>query len=259
MKDQCLAPDIVPGISPPRVASVTTDQLLSLDDMEDDTFYPMGCFARWLLPRGRRLGEALANDPEAPRPVVHPKAVTAKCFTRAMVKDYLARLDCPVDLANEVSRIAADMERRTRAAEARIANDIQMATMEGLSEIREEARQFVKDFLAKSAGTLPPEDYTRICGVYFLRRFGAVVYVGQSVNILARVNQHVSAGKIEFDEVEYLRCSPDDLNDYEGFFIRFLRPPENGRGTDKNHAAPSSKLWDRFSRLRLEPMKEAQS
>ncbi|WP_120636053.1 helix-turn-helix domain-containing protein [Ruegeria sp. EL01] len=77
-------------------------------------------------------------------------------------------------------------------------------------------------------------------GVYFLILNGHVVYVGQSRNIVQRINTH-RADKA-FDKVQVFPCEPYELNDYEGFFIRLLRPPLNGDPSK----TPASKLWDRF-------------
>lgn len=239
--------------TPFRLGSAAADRLLCVDDMDPCTIYPTTCFSGWIMPRGRRLSEALTNDPSAPKPIIDPRIARAKCFTRAQIEEYLSSLGEPVGVALEISRIAAGMERRTAAAEAGIEAAVREAARDAVAGVKIEAQAFINDFMATSAVAIPPESYGRICGVYFLRLHGKVVYVGQSVNILARVNQHVSAGRIDFNEVEYLRCSPDDLNDYEGFFIRFLRPVENGWGSAKEHAAPTSKLWDRFSRLQFDP------
>ena len=81
-------------------------------------------------------------------------------------------------------------------------------------------------------------------GVYFLKQQGEIIYCGQSVNMFARVQQHV--GK-NFDGVLFFACEPHELNKWEGFFIRLLRPRLNGGcgAADTNAFAPTSELWDR--------------
>lgn len=234
-----------------RIAATTREQVQCMDDLSHGVLYPTGCFSRWILPRGRRLSESLSNDPAAPTPFVVPRAASAKCFTREQIEAYLGRLEHPVDVSHEISRAAADMQRRADDLSAKMAGEIHKAAAQMVSDLRDDARDFVNSFMAKNTIAVSPNDYGRTCGVYFLRRHGVVIYVGQSVNILARINQHVSAGKIIFDEVEYLRCDQSDLNDYEGFFIRFLRPAENGWGRVKEHAAPQSRLWEKFARLQF--------
>ena len=77
-------------------------------------------------------------------------------------------------------------------------------------------------------------------GIYFLCYKQEVVYVGQSVNITARITAH--AGKT-FDRVFFLPWPKDDLDRVEGAFIRTLRAPLNMtvRGAP---AAPASRQDD---------------
>lgn len=74
-------------------------------------------------------------------------------------------------------------------------------------------------------------------GIYFLCKKTDIRYIGQSVNITARVTQHV--GLKDFDRVLFLPWPKDDLSRIEGAFIRILRPPLNitVRGTP---AAPAA-------------------
>jgi len=77
-------------------------------------------------------------------------------------------------------------------------------------------------------------------GIYFLCHEQEVVYVGQSVNIAARITAHTDK---RFDKVFFLPWPKDDLNRVEGAFIRTLRPPLNMtmRGVP---AAPASRQDD---------------
>lgn len=65
------------------------------------------------------------------------------------------------------------------------------------------------------------------CGVYFLVKDWHVVYVGQSVNVLSRVAQHL--GHKDFDKFAYLPCKPEELDLIESLYIHTLRPEQNGR------------------------------
>lgn len=65
------------------------------------------------------------------------------------------------------------------------------------------------------------------CGVYFLVFEGRIVYVGQSLNVLARIGQH--ADKKKFDAVAIMPCAPRHLDVIESLYIHMLRPPLNGR------------------------------
>jgi hypothetical protein len=65
-------------------------------------------------------------------------------------------------------------------------------------------------------------------GIYFLCEANDVVYVGQSVNVAARVGDHQNSKK--FDQIYYLPWPPDDLDRIEGAFIRAIKPRFNGGG-----------------------------
>jgi hypothetical protein len=78
------------------------------------------------------------------------------------------------------------------------------------------------------------------CGVYFLVHEHRVVYVGQSVNILARVGSHKASRKV-FDRVAFVTCAQEHLNVVESLYIHILRPPLNGDSNTKGlKAAPIS-------------------
>lgn len=65
-----------------------------------------------------------------------------------------------------------------------------------------------------------------LCGVYFLIDGEEVTYIGQSKNIIARVGQHMAAGK-RFTEFTYIKCSPENLNLYERRLILLYKPRDN--------------------------------
>lgn len=67
--------------------------------------------------------------------------------------------------------------------------------------------------------------YTPTPVVYFLCRDGAVMYVGQSVNITSRLQAHVPSKA--FDSVYVLPCSAENLTTLETHWIETLRPPLN--------------------------------
>lgn len=76
-----------------------------------------------------------------------------------------------------------------------------------------------------------------ICGVYFLVKDMRVVYVGQSVDIFARVSEH--RAKIMFDSISFIRCAKSGLDVLESLYIHTLKPPRNGRSA-YGKAAPLS-------------------
>lgn len=70
------------------------------------------------------------------------------------------------------------------------------------------------------------QPYGECVGVYFLIRHAEVVYVGQSVNIHARMNQHRQAKK-DFDSFAFIRCEREHLDVLESLYIHTFRPRLN--------------------------------
>lgn len=68
--------------------------------------------------------------------------------------------------------------------------------------------------------------YSPICGVYALLVGDEIRYVGQSLDVQARLASHVAAGKV-FDRVAIYPCQVDKLLELEASFIATLKPPEN--------------------------------
>ena len=66
------------------------------------------------------------------------------------------------------------------------------------------------------------------CGVYFLIENNEIVYVGQSVNVHARVASHYY-GKV-FSYFTCIECPQSHLNSLEALYIHKFNPPLNGRG-----------------------------
>lgn len=82
------------------------------------------------------------------------------------------------------------------------------------------------------------------CGVYFLLQGSSVVYVGQSVNVHARITGHMSSK--EFDGFAYVKCDKAALDILESLYIHSLRPRLNG----EQNGVPSAPLrLDRLLKL----------
>lgn len=94
--------------------------------------------------------------------------------------------------------------------------------MDAAAQIRRAARNLasIRDFREL---VLPP----RICGVYFLIEGQDVVYVGQSADVVRRVNEHLDRGRKKFDAAMYLTCSLGELDELEEHFIKALKPRYN--------------------------------
>lgn len=72
-------------------------------------------------------------------------------------------------------------------------------------------------------------------GIYFLVKDKRVVYVGQSVNVFARIPTHRDK---DFDSYAYIPCSRSTLNRLESLYIHLLQPPLNGSQSDGIKLAP---------------------
>lgn len=127
-------------------------------------------------------------------------------------------------LTNKLSSLRSDLDRLARERPHEIAlNDISL-TLTSRRLLREQ------EIVAHT------NRYERCCGVYFLVENGAVVYVGQSVNVPSRVDQHRKQKK--FDAYAWVRCDEAHLDALESLYIHVLRPNLNGTGD--NSMAPIS-------------------
>lgn len=71
------------------------------------------------------------------------------------------------------------------------------------------------------------EEYPLITGVYFLIQGDEIVYVGQSLDIMARIAQHRNNGKV-FSKFTYIQVAPEHLDDVETEYIVRFWPKYNG-------------------------------
>ena len=67
--------------------------------------------------------------------------------------------------------------------------------------------------------------FIKRCGIYFLVKDDEIIYIGQSINIPARLAQHVNK---HFDRVFVLECSQSELNTVERIYLNHFRPRLNG-------------------------------
>lgn len=65
----------------------------------------------------------------------------------------------------------------------------------------------------------------RPCCIYFLWSDAQLVYVGKSKNGVFRVDQHMDTKR--FGQFSFLRCSEEEMNLWEGYFIRRYNPKYN--------------------------------
>lgn len=78
----------------------------------------------------------------------------------------------------------------------------------------------VTDLLASAIPT------NRASGVYFLIEKGEVTYIGQSSNVLSRIDKHRQNGR-PFDAFTYMECPKQDLDHLEALYIQALKPRGN--------------------------------
>jgi len=87
---------------------------------------------------------------------------------------------------------------------------------------------FLKCFSnAKKMKSITSESFV-LCGVYCLFSKGNLVYIGQSINIFARIQNHTDK---TFDTVRFYPCEAKHLNEQESFLIGLFKPKYNISGT----------------------------
>jgi hypothetical protein len=75
-----------------------------------------------------------------------------------------------------------------------------------------------------------PFEWPVICGVYFLFSGGSLVYIGQSVNVHTRLQQHkLAKGMDYFDAVAVLPLEKRLLDVVESWYYHRLAPRDGGR------------------------------
>lgn len=97
----------------------------------------------------------------------------------------------------------------------------------------------IPECLASIEKSLRRYDDTSPC-IYFLVKGGTVVYVGQSINLGARLGQHRMDGK-EWDETFYYVTTKQHLRRMERRWMRLLRPVLNKQLTPKKWASKMDK------------------
>lgn len=74
-------------------------------------------------------------------------------------------------------------------------------------------------------------------GIYFLMRDDECVYIGQSVNVLKRLAQHIDEGEKHFDDIVVWPVPRDRLRDVERVLIRTLAPQYNVKDNHGDYGA----------------------
>lgn len=238
----------------------------TVNDMRDGVFYPVTSLAAITLPRGRRLDEALRNDPSAPAfiDLQGPgRTRNGKYYTKSIIASFVASFSDALVYgehldanAAQIANAAAKALERGRAeaskikAEAKDAAEAMIAQTEAqVAKIRSDAAREAYEHLMKQFAQKAPLDCAT--GVYFLFKKGKLQYVGQSINVYSRIQQH--RGNKDFDQAKFIACHRSKLDDMEGFFIRLLEPPLNGGATPLERSCPKSQTWERMFSLSFVP------
>ena len=209
--------------------------------IDPDKWYSRGCFDQFLFHRGRKMSEALANDPSAP--------VSVKAGTNALVvngSDVLAYLasygdgliDYTVEVNKRISDAVASCKRQFDADRKRMLAENDLLRRSHIRQALDSIHQFINDNTIDITKKLKST-----CGVYFLKFEGQIVYVGQSRSVYGRVSTHKAERTKKFDQITFMPCDPKELNEFEGFFINLLKPKYNGGKMDRAFSAPRSRLW----------------
>ena len=64
-------------------------------------------------------------------------------------------------------------------------------------------------------------------GIYILLSLDEIVYVGQSVNVGRRLEEHWNELKKDFNRYFVIRCERENLNKLEAYYILRFRPKYN--------------------------------
>jgi hypothetical protein len=217
-------------------------RITDASQIDPDKWYSRGCFDQFLFHRGRKMSEALGNDPAAPESVkVGSNALVVK---GSDVLAYLASYgDGMIDYTVEVNRRIGDAITSTQRKFDRDRKDM----LEENETLRRQSAMRALDAVYRfiDGNTIDITKHaSATCGIYFLKFEGRIVYVGQSRSVYSRLSMHKAEKTKKFDRVTFFPCDIQNLNEFEGFFINLIEPKYNGGKMGPSFGAPRSKLWD---------------
>jgi hypothetical protein len=114
---------------------------------------------------------------------------------------------------------ANGLYQKIKAMESKLANLEALGAMQNLSDKITGKALLRHDQIVESS-----RPWQQSSGVYFLIDEDKIVYVGQSVNIYARIPNHHDK---KFDRYSYVPCKPQLLNILESLYIHCLQPKLN--------------------------------
>lgn len=180
--------------------------------IEPDKWYSRSDLGRFRFHRGRLLTDALSHDPLAPK-TIHPRA-NISLVKGSDILEYLAAysdelIPNTVEISKGVQAGVAEAQRKFDAELNRIKNEELQYCRDSVDAAVAEVMRFVRENtvdITKAASAT--------CGIYFLKCDGEIVYVGQSRSVYGRLSTHKNEGRKKFDQVIFMPCSVNDLNDF---------------------------------------------
>lgn len=170
--------------------------------------------------KGRDAMNPMANKTPEERKAIAARSVETRRRNRAAAAQ--AEAD-QLDAASGLKAKIQELERKLASMERQEAMNRSAIALTGKALLTE------REIVGASA------PWKNTAGVYFLVKGDAVVYVGQSVSIFARIGQHKDK---EFDAVAFVPCAPNALDRLESLYIHVLRPPMNYNSPNGAKLAP---------------------
>jgi hypothetical protein len=150
-----------------------------------------------------------SRTPEERKAIIAKSIATRQNNIRKREAQRLADIEQRDSLKCEIKKLKAELDSLEKLEQVNKA----ALTLTGKTLLREEE-------IVDAAST-----WELATGVYFLIDSGKVVYVGQSVNIYARIASHHD--KV-FDSFAFIPCNKKTLDSLESLYIHTLRPALNG-------------------------------
>lgn len=227
----------------------------TVEDIDPDQNYNCGQLSCFVMQGGRRLDEAMRNDPCAPK-CFRIKNKNAKFWKGSDLIEYVISADKNIDVTKYAALLAKEQIEKIKFEFHSRACILENEYTDSLNDFIEKTNLNLRDNLQKIASDVLERcsiDITNegISGIYFLWKDDVVVYVGQSTNVYSRVKQHKC--EKDFDKVTFIRLKneKDILNDWEGLFINLIKPKLNGINCHGQIIAPRSTMFGEMLEIRI--------
>lgn len=165
------------------------------------------------------------------------KTMVQRMISLSSRKELAAMLSEYIELEHQHHEVKAEKQRlKTINKNLSKAIEILLMKIEGFDSAEQAMVEHFHNFIFNHGQKvfwyeLSSED---LCGVYLLKTGEEIVYIGQSINVPSRVQQHIRDGKI-FDSVAIIPCDKEYLDTKEMFLIKLIKPPLNGPYKNGKH------------------------